>query len=75
MLSDYYDKYEESHSLNDDARKYNFEWIINECERKKAMHDMEYTSFILNVIFGFVCGLLGLLHLFDLKLNLYQRLV
>ena len=67
LLSDYYDKYEESHSLSDNSRKYNFEWKIKECERKKAMHDMEYTSFILNVIFGFICGLLGLFHIFDLK--------
>ena len=67
LLSDNYDKYEETHSLSDDDRKYNFEWKINECERKKAMHDMEYTSFILNVIFGFICGLLGLFHLFDIK--------
>ena len=67
LLSDYYDIYEETHSLSDNARKYDFEWPINECERKKAMHDMEYTSFILNIIFGMICGLLGLFHLFDLK--------
>ena len=67
LLSDYYDTYEETHSLSDNARKYDFEWPINECERKKAMHDMEYTSFILNIIFGMICGLLGLFHLFDLK--------
>ena len=31
------------------------------------MHDMEYTSFIFDVVIGFVCGLLGLLHYFGLK--------
>ena len=28
---------------------------------------MEYTSFIFNIVIGFVCSLLGLFHLFDLK--------
>ncbi len=28
---------------------------------------MEYTSFIFNIVIGFVCSLLGLLHLFDVK--------
>ena len=31
------------------------------------MHDMEYTAFIFDIVIGFVCGLIGLLHLFDLK--------
>ena len=28
---------------------------------------MEYTSFIFDIFIGFVCGILGLLHLFDIK--------
>ena len=31
------------------------------------MYDMEYTSFIFNMTIGFVCGLLGLFHLFEVK--------
>ena len=54
-------------NLSDDELKYGLKWYKNECERKNAMHDMEYTSFIFNAIIGFSCGLLGLLHLFDLK--------
>ncbi len=50
-----------------DHLKYNAEWDLNECQRKKGMHDMEYTSFIFNAVIGFVCGLLGILHLFDVK--------
>ena len=50
-----------------DILKYGREWSLNECDRKKGMHDMEYTSFIFNMVIGFVCGLLGLLHLFDVK--------
>ena len=33
----------------------------------KGMHDMEYTSFIFDIVIGFICGLLGLLHLFEVK--------
>ena len=47
--------------------KYNEKWKMYAFQRLKAMHDMEYTSFIFDVVIGFVCGLLGLLHLFELK--------
>jgi len=50
-----------------DQKKYGSEWDFHECERTKGMHDIEYTSFIFNIVIGFVCGLLGLLHLFDAK--------
>ena len=40
---------------------------IDYCTRAKGMHDMEYTAFIFDIVIGFVCGLIGLLHLFDLK--------
>jgi len=33
----------------------------NLCYRQKAMHDMEYTSFIINIILGFVCADLALI--------------
>ena len=33
----------------------------------KGMHNMEYTSFIFDIVIGFVCSLLGLFHLFDIK--------
>ena len=52
---------------SDDDLKYSTKWELDECDRKKGMHDMEYTSFIFNMVIGFVCGLLGLLHLFDVK--------
>lgn len=67
MLSDNYKDYKKSHALSDNQKKYGYEWSINECNRKKAMHDMEYTSFIFNLVFGLICGLLGLLHHFELK--------
>ena len=63
------DSYNEAKDLgaSSDDLKYNLEWKLNECDRKKGMNDMEYTSFIFNMAIGFVCGLLGLLHLFDVK--------
>ena len=64
-FSDLYD--EAKKTFEGDALKYGPEWGKNECYRKKGMHDMEYTSFIFNAVIGFVCGLLGLLHLFDVK--------
>ena len=56
-----------------DTLKYGPEWSLHDCENKKGMHDMEYTSFIFNMAIGFVCGLLGLLHLFDVKKELISK--
>ena len=47
--------------------KYSTGWAVDECIRKKGMYDMEYTSFIFDIVIGFVCGLIGLLHLFEVK--------
>lgn len=67
-LSDYYDEFKKAYSeMTDKEKKYIWEWKINECNRKKAMHDMEYTSFIFDVVIGFICSLLGLLHYLDIK--------
>ena len=41
--------------------------VIDALEVLKGMHDMEYTSFIFDIVIGFVCSLLGLFHLFDIK--------
>ena len=50
-----------------DVKKYGCEWDVKLCNNRKGMHDMEYTSFIFNIVIGFTCGLLGLLHYFDVK--------
>jgi len=39
--------------------------LRNKCNRDKAMYGLEYSSLIFDVIFGFVCTILGLLHYFD----------
>ncbi len=50
-----------------DADKKGYEVRIDKCERRKAMYNMEYTSFVFDVVIGFICGLLGLLHIFEVK--------
>ena len=52
---------------NDDRIKYYYEYSYNACQRKKGMHDMEYTAFIFDIVIGLICGLLGLLHIFEVK--------
>ena len=67
MSDNYDDKKGKSPGLTDDQKKYYWQRPIDECNNKKAMHDMEYTAFIFDIVIGFICGLLGLLHFFDLK--------
>jgi hypothetical protein len=52
--------------FTDEAKKH-YNSQIDWCTRNKGMHDMEYTAFIFDIVIGFICGLVGLLHLFDLK--------
>ena len=56
---------EDTYQLNN--KKYDIDWKIDECVRMKGMYDMEYTAFIFDIVIGFVCGLVGLLHLFEVK--------
>ena len=51
----------------DEYIKYFYEYPYNACQREKGMHDMEYTAFIFDVVIGLICGLLGLLHIFEVK--------
>ena len=37
----------------------------NLCNRQKAMYGLEYSSLIIDVVLGFICTILGLLHYFD----------
>ena len=37
----------------------------NLCNRQKAMYGLEYSSLIIDVVLGFICAILGLLHYFD----------
>jgi hypothetical protein len=60
------DDYDQNDPQTDEGKK-TYETQIDYCTRIKGMHDMEYTAFIFDIVIGFVCGLIGLLHLFDLK--------
>jgi uncharacterized membrane protein (DUF485 family) len=64
---DDWDTAKDQPNANDDAIKYYQEYEYNACQREKGMHDMEYTAFIFDVVIGFICGLLGLLHIFEVK--------
>ena len=67
-FSDRYDDYKKDYpEITKEEKKYNWEWNIKMCKTKKGMHDMEYTAFIFDIVIGFVCGLIGLLHLFEIK--------
>lgn len=70
----YKDEYEEKmREKSGKTLKYKEEWDKNECYRKKAMYNMEYTSFIFDIVIGFVCSLLGLLHQFELKKDFISK--
>ena len=72
-LKDAYDDAKDAPGHIDDQIKYNQKWNWQECTRKKGMHDMEYTAFIFDIVIGFVCGLLGLLHLFGIPKNFEEK--
>lgn len=68
------DKYKEvKKSVSGDALKYGAKWQLDECQRVKGMHDMEYTAFIFDLVIGFSCGILGLLHLFEVKKDIVSK--
>jgi len=56
---DYEDKKKSNPSMSEETKKKN-EIAIRKCRNRKAMYNMEYTSFIFNIFIGFVCVLLGL---------------
>jgi hypothetical protein len=51
---------------NDKDSKESKKKTKNKCNRNKAMYGLEYSSLIIDVICGFVCTILGLLHYFDI---------
>ena len=56
-----------------DCLKFGAEWTLNFCNNGKAMYNMEYTSFIFDIVIGFICGLLGLLHHFEPKKDFVSK--
>ena len=62
--SDEYKHAKDTSSLTDNQKK-EYKRGINLCNRKKAMYGLEFSSLIIDVILGFICLILGLLHYFD----------
>ena len=60
-------RYKDLHDAATGDDTYGNEWQADRCVREKGMHDMEYTSFIFDIVIGFVCGFIGLLHIFEVK--------
>ena len=61
-----------SADLNEATKELYFDYIKRGktiCEDKKAMYGLEYASIILNLILGFACGFLALLHNLDIGKN------
>jgi len=59
------DLYEYNKKSYSDATKKYEKRKVDECFNQNAMHDLEYTSLIMDIVFGFICTTLGLLHYFD----------
>jgi len=62
----YVDDYDANKGGYDDNTKKKKKSQINVCKRKNAVHDLEYTSLIFDVIVGTLCCILGLLHYLDI---------
>ena len=62
--SDEYKHAKDTSSLTDDQKK-TYKRKIHLCNRKKAVYGLEFSSLIIDVILGFICLILGLLHYFD----------
>ena len=59
----YEDKENSDNVKLDEIQKY--KKLKNMCNRKKAMHDLEFASLLINLILGFVCANFSLLHYLD----------
>ena len=55
--SDQLDEYKKSNPSSKALKTY--EDLVTMCRRGKAMYNMEYTTFIFNIIISFICTLLG----------------
>ena len=59
MANDYEDEKKSNPSM-DELTKEEREYNINQCKNKKTMYNMEYTSFVFNIVIGFIGVLIGL---------------
>ena len=59
LVNDYED-YKKSNPNMDEQTKEENEYNINRCKNMKTMYNMEYTSFVFNIVIGFIGVLIGL---------------
>jgi len=52
---------------------HNLQKMKNLCYRKKAMYDLEYASLFIDVVLGFLCAYLSLLHCFHLGTKFIRK--
>ena len=62
----YADKAKYANYLDDKDKN---ERLMNLCYRQNAMYGLEYSSFIINLAVGFICGQLALLHYFKIGIS------
>jgi hypothetical protein len=62
---DTYDYKKKNNLFATDGSKKSAKRAVDQCYSENAMHDLEYTSLIMDIVFGFICTTLGLLHYFD----------
>ena len=62
---DEYDYNEKNNRFSSEGDKKVDKRKVDECFSQNAMHDLEYTSLIMDIVFGFICTTLGFLHYFD----------
>ena len=68
LLSDVYDNDKKQYSdMDDDVKKYEYEYPINLCKLRKGMYAMEYSSFVVDAIIGFVLTFISFFHFFGIK--------
>ena len=65
MKKDIYDYDKDHNGFTTDEAKKIAKRKVDECYKHNAMHDLEYTAFIMDVSFGFICSILGLLLYFE----------
>lgn len=60
QISDIYEEYKTENPSMTEKDKEEWEYEIRHCKQKKVMYNMEYTSFIFNMVIGFICVIIGL---------------
>ena len=68
LLSDEYDNDKKQYpDMDDDVKKYEYEYPINLCKLRKGMYAMEYSSLVVDAIIGFVLTFISFFHFFGIK--------